>query len=131
MAEDDDEIPEYLRSLPAPSEDELWKDIADRFFELVNMLRSVRLETKEQAIHQRQGMKSVDRGVYWDDPDAGVRTRSWLQIPYDPDREIGDFQAVWETALVLAEQLKPKIAARELSIETLCRYPSGGLTRRA
>jgi hypothetical protein len=46
----EDEVPDYLKDLPDPSEDVVWADLADRFEELSDMLRTLRVETKEQAI---------------------------------------------------------------------------------
>lgn len=130
MAQKDDNLPEYLKNVPIPSEDQLWDDIIERFHELSDLLGSLRLETKEQAIPQRHGMRTVDGGIFWDDSEVGIKVRSWLQIPYDQDRDIDDFEVVRETALVLAEKLAARINRRKLDAETLndwgrfCQYAS-------
>lgn len=130
MAQDDEEIPDYLKNLPPPSDEDHWQFIEDRFNELNRLISSIRLETKEQAVRQRQGVNTVDNGVYWYDNQIGVPVRSWLQIPYDPTRDEQHFQDIWQTAKSLATKVEKNIGDRNIDVEFLsnwgafCQYAS-------
>jgi hypothetical protein len=124
MAGSDDGVPEYLRKLPAQTDNEIWDEIVDRFGELDELLRSVRLETREQAVHQRHGMSTVDNATYWEDPDVSCAVRPWLQIPYNPERDLTRFLDIWSTAQAIAKTLEPKLAERRLSVELLREWGS-------
>lgn len=115
----EDEVPDYLKDLPDPSEDVVWADLADRFEELSDMLRTLRVETKEQAIPQRHGMTAADKGIYWEDPEANGLVRSWLQIRYDPSRDEKHFREIWEAAQEIAARIEPKLKTRRLDVELM------------
>ncbi len=98
MVQDDEEIPDRLKNLPFPSDEGHWQFIEDRFNTLKDVNFSIKLETKEQAVHQRHGVTTVDKGIYWYDPDTNATVRPWLQIPYDPSPDEQHFQGIWQMA---------------------------------
>jgi len=128
LQEDEDNIPDYIKNLPPPTDEKIWASIEDQFNEFNDTILTVKLETKEQAVRQRHGVTTVDKGVYWDDPEASGRVRSWLQIPFDPSRDEEHFLEVWETAKQLAKTLRPKISEQRMDVQFLgewgafCRY---------
>lgn len=100
----------YARLLDeTPTADEYWEMIAYRFSDLKEAIFLTKFETAEQAI----GVASVgedgknilaSRSLLWHDPEVGP-IKPWLQIPYDPDRNMAE----WEELQKLAERLAPNI----------------------
>lgn len=130
MADKNEVVPDYLKDLFSLSAEELWVEMAERFWELNDLIGAVRLETKEQAVHQRHGISTVDGATYWEEPEVASQVRPWLQIHYHPDRDIEHFMEVWESARNLADKVEPLISKRQMSVELLwvwgafCRYAS-------
>ena len=122
MSDAEEEMPDWLKAIPPQTDDETWAQIERRFYDLLDTLNQAKLETKVQAISPRLGNSSKDLRVYWEDPEVGTKVRSWLQIPYDPDRDEELLFFKWKTALHLATKLKPKIKARELSVSFLAEW---------
>lgn len=116
------ETPEWLRAIPPQSDDEVWAQIEWRYRDLLDTLNQVQLESERQAIPQRHGVGTKDHGVIWEDPDVEGQLRSWLQIPFNPDRDEDQFLMKWKTALHLATILEPKIKARDLSVSFLAEW---------
>lgn len=121
---DEDDIPNYIKNSPPPTDDEIWDGITSRFEELHSTLYEVRLENKEQAVPAKIGNKFVDNGVYWRDDELGFDVRSWLQIPYDPTRDEFHFIEIWKVAKKLGERLAPKIANRQIDVEFMSEWGS-------
>ncbi|MEJ5218901.1 hypothetical protein WG622_11645 [Cognatishimia sp. D5M38] len=106
----------WLASVSSLTDEERWEIIDWRFHELCDVINTVRLENKQQAIPQRQGNSSVDLSVFWEEPEAGVKVRPWLQIPFDPSRDEQHFHEIWSRAVECAKKLKPMIADRKVDL---------------
>ena len=108
--------PEWLASVASLTDEERWEIIDWRFHELCDVINTVRLETVQQAIPQRQGNSSVDSSVFWEEPEAGVIVRPWLQIPFDPSRDEQHFHEIWSRAVECAKKLQPMIVERKVDL---------------
>ena len=106
--------PELLASVASLTDEERWEIIDWRFHELCDVINTVRLETVQQAIPQRQGNSSVDLSVFWEEPEAEVIVRPWLQIPFDPSRDEQHIHETWSRAVESAKKLQPMIAERKV-----------------
>ena len=106
--------PEWLASVASLTDEERWEIIDWRFHELCDVINTVQLETIQQAIPQRQGNSSVDLSVFWEEPEAEVIVRPWLQIPFDPSRDEQHFHEIWSRAVECAKKLHPMIAERKV-----------------
>ena len=116
------EMPDWLQNLPAISDDEKWKDIERRLSELCDVLNQVKFETKRHAVPQRQGNETKALGYRWFDPDARAKVRPWLEVPYDPDRDIETFLLKRDIALGLSQRLRPKIQERATDITFIAEW---------
>lgn len=122
MSDAEEEVPEWLPAIPPQTDDEVWAQIERRFDDLRDTLNQVELESEKQAIPQRHGVGTKDFGVLWEKPDVEGKVRSWLQIPFDPDRDEDQLHMKWKTALHLATKLEPKIKAQDLNVSFLAEW---------
>jgi hypothetical protein len=126
--DEDGDIPDYVKNFPLLTDDKIWSAIESKFSDFCDVIFHVSLETKEQAVHQRHGVSTVDKGAYLHDPEVGGEVRSWLQIPFDPTRDVQHFLEILQTAKNLADTLRLKISDRNIDVKFLqewgsfCRY---------
>lgn len=106
-----------------PTADEYWEGIAYRFSDLKEAIFLTKFETAEQAIGVaavgEDGKKILaSRRLLWDDAEAGP-IKPWFQIPYDPDRNVAEWDELQERAECLAPNIQQMIDERDLSPQSL------------
>jgi hypothetical protein len=125
MAEDDgDEYPEYVKNAMqrVRTEDDYWHSVQDRFDDLRQDLFNQRLETREQAVGKKVGTKIEDKGIYWLDPEIGIKTRAWLLIPWNKERDEELLLSRWEFAKSVVPFIERHIKSRDLTVEFLSKW---------
>lgn len=99
------------------TERDYWSSIANTFDEFCDEFRNIKLETEEQAIKARNKDQTFDNGLYWDDPEIEGNVRSWQQIPFNPVHDGLSLQEKRDTALQIAERIRPNIVNKRFSVE--------------
>lgn len=108
-------------SSPPPSDELLWQEFREEFEDLRDLIETVRVETREEAVGQ-----TFPR---WADPEIGT-VPAWLLVPYRNDADADRVKSWHEAARSLIPTLEWSLKEQSLTLEfaraggTFCRAAS-------
>ncbi|GHB04742.1 hypothetical protein GCM10009069_29140 [Algimonas arctica] len=102
-----DGSPNYLNHLQPPSDDEIWSQISDRFSDLRDYFEVMRLETRDEAVHETYPR--------WHDREIGFEVRSWNLIQFRKSDDHEGLERAFECGRGLIQAIHNSIKKQELS----------------
>lgn len=119
---DEDDIPEYIKNLPPPTEDEIWKNLENTFLEYRLFLEGLRLETQDEARGHLIEGEVISKTPHWYDRNIGQEVKAWSLVNFISEHEYDHLAAKVEFAREFQSSLHRLFEVKDFSPEFLQKW---------